>query len=89
MREVFPTIFTHHEPVGFKWAGVGLRDHSLVSVWEVSLRKRRVTNRADLGAVGTHSVSVQEIIVNGRSCTDVSSRVREVVWGGVEHAAFP
>lgn len=77
--EVFPTIFTHHEPVGFKRASMGLRNDSLVSVLEVTFRKRRIINRADLGAVRTHGISVQEIIINGRSCTDVCSRVREVV----------
>lgn len=79
--EVFPTIFTHHEPVGFKRAGVGLRGESLFGVLEVTFSERRVTDRADLGAVRTHAISVHEIIVNGRSCTDICARVREVVWG--------
>lgn len=77
--EVFPTVFTHHEPVGFKRASMGLGDDSLVSVVEVTFRKRRIINRADLGAIRTRGISVQEIIMNGHSCTDVCSRVREAV----------
>lgn len=87
--EMLPTVFTHRKPVWFKWVGVGLRDESLVGVREVSFRKGRVTNRADLGAVRTYAVSVHEIIIDGRSCTHVRSRVLDVVWGGVEYSAFP
>lgn len=87
--EVFPTIFTHHEPVRFKRPGVGLGDHLVISVWEVTFGKRGVADGAGLCAVRTHGISVHEIIINRCSCAHVRSGVRDVVGGGVEYAAFP